>query len=255
MKYYVYHAYGISNELLYVGKGSGGRLRHCNSGTSHCLELNRYFFEKGSNAIKVEIIKRFETDEEALNYERFCIISLQPLFNKDMNVDAEGKNYKVKITDIQTRLRAGYQVDFGKMMKLYLGAIQKNDTEFVNCVNVYSPHHKQCLDVLGLVKIKRIGYNKTKLITAMNSKLKFNENNYLIKQNLSGVFIGERYTLSIIINLLQHAYDKVCLDKKVKSTDIKNYFNVQDVWMTIDGKRCKGYLILEDLYKEVQYED
>ena len=32
MKYYVYGAYGIDEELLYVGKGSGDRYKHCNSG-------------------------------------------------------------------------------------------------------------------------------------------------------------------------------------------------------------------------------
>ena len=41
MKYYVYHAYGLNGELLYVGKGSGDRYKHCNSGVSHCFELNR----------------------------------------------------------------------------------------------------------------------------------------------------------------------------------------------------------------------
>ena len=34
MKYYVYHAYGLNGELLYVGKGSGDRYKHCNSGVS-----------------------------------------------------------------------------------------------------------------------------------------------------------------------------------------------------------------------------
>ena len=48
MKFYVYHAYGLNGELLYVGKRTGGRLRHCNSGISSNFELNKYFFEHGS---------------------------------------------------------------------------------------------------------------------------------------------------------------------------------------------------------------
>lgn len=59
MKYYVYHAYGLNGELLYVGKGSGDRYKHCNSGVSHCFELNRYFFEYGADSIHVEIEKYF----------------------------------------------------------------------------------------------------------------------------------------------------------------------------------------------------
>ena len=81
MKYYVYHAYGLNGELLYVGKGTGGRLRHCNSGISSNFELNKYYFENGSDSIRVEIVKRFETNEEALSYERFCILTLKTLFN------------------------------------------------------------------------------------------------------------------------------------------------------------------------------
>ena len=81
MKYYVYHAYGLNGELLYVGKGTGGRLRHCNSGISSNFELNKYYFENGSDSVRVEIVKRFETNEEALSYERFCILTLKPRLN------------------------------------------------------------------------------------------------------------------------------------------------------------------------------
>ena len=67
MKYYVYKATGLNNEILYIGKGGGDRYKHCNSGISHCFELNRYFFEYGTDSIHVEIEKYFETNEDALN--------------------------------------------------------------------------------------------------------------------------------------------------------------------------------------------
>lgn len=251
MKYYVYHAYGLNNELLYIGKGTGGRLRHCNSGTSSNLELNKYYFENGCNAISVDIIKRFETDEEALNYERFCILTLKPRFNKDMNIGVEGKTYNAKTNNMQDRLKAGYVVDFAKLMKLYLVAVQKQDVEFVSLVDKYSPDHKQCLDVLGLVKIKRIGYNKTKLMTALDTKLNINKNNYILREELCSIFeVSQRYSLKNVRDVFVNLYEKYNIDAPPKSTDIKNFFSVKDVFMTVDGKRSKGYLILDDLYKE-----
>ena len=41
-------------ELLYIGKGSGNRYQHCNSGISSNKALNRYYFANGDGAcIKV----------------------------------------------------------------------------------------------------------------------------------------------------------------------------------------------------------
>lgn len=47
-KYYVYCAYGINNEVLYIGKGSGNRYQHCSSGASANRDLNRYYLDRKS---------------------------------------------------------------------------------------------------------------------------------------------------------------------------------------------------------------
>ena len=52
----VYIAYGGNNEVLYVGQGNIGRHKHCLSGTSHCRELNRYYFSNGENSIFVDVV-------------------------------------------------------------------------------------------------------------------------------------------------------------------------------------------------------
>ena len=33
-KYYVYCAYGVNDEILYIGYGKGDRYKHCNNGMS-----------------------------------------------------------------------------------------------------------------------------------------------------------------------------------------------------------------------------
>ena len=50
-KYYVYCAYGVNNEILYIGKGSGNRYQHCNSGISSNKALNRYYFANGGGCV------------------------------------------------------------------------------------------------------------------------------------------------------------------------------------------------------------
>ena len=55
-EYYVYGAYGINNEILYIGKGSGNRYQHGNNGASANRDLNRYYFTNGEgDCIRVEI--------------------------------------------------------------------------------------------------------------------------------------------------------------------------------------------------------
>lgn len=149
-----------------------------------------------------------------------------------------------------TKLLIDKKVDYSRLMKQYIKAIETNDLEVVETIANYSEEHRRHVEVLGIDKIRAIGINKTKITTTYNLKLKFNENNFLIKQNLSGVLIGQRYLLTDIISLLQNAYNKAEIDKNPKSTDIKNFFSVRDVFISRDGKRSKGYLILEDLYKE-----
>ena len=57
--YYVYCAYGVNDEILYIGYGKGDRYKHCNNGMSSNKGLNRYYFLNGENeCIRVE--KLFE---------------------------------------------------------------------------------------------------------------------------------------------------------------------------------------------------
>ena len=69
-KYYVYHAYSKFGELLYVGKGTGDRWKHCLSGASNNKNINRYYFMNGENgSIEVRIVRYFDNSEDALHSE------------------------------------------------------------------------------------------------------------------------------------------------------------------------------------------
>lgn len=49
--YELYHC-KYQGEVVYIGQGSRGRHRHCNSGISHVFELNEIYFTEGKEVMK-----------------------------------------------------------------------------------------------------------------------------------------------------------------------------------------------------------
>lgn len=83
-EHYVYAAYGVNKELLYIGKGKGTRWKHCSSGISSSKALNRYYFSNGEDgSISTAILFRFPTNAKALHKEKELIDMYQPPFNLD----------------------------------------------------------------------------------------------------------------------------------------------------------------------------
>lgn len=78
MEYYVYVG-TLNNEIVYVGKGSGDRYLHLNSGTSSSYQANKSHFE--GSYVSVSIVERFETSEEALEFETQLIQMYAPKWN------------------------------------------------------------------------------------------------------------------------------------------------------------------------------
>ena len=72
-KYYVYVC-SIKGDPVYVGKGCGDRYKHCTSGRSSCIELNKNLFQHGERAFSVIKVIEGLTEAEALEYERAAII-------------------------------------------------------------------------------------------------------------------------------------------------------------------------------------
>ena len=83
-KYYVYGAY-VDGVLKYVGKGTGNRYKHCMSGKSSCVELNRDFFS--DKEILVKFIAENLCEKEAFNIEADSIEKhSSTLYNKSRGV-------------------------------------------------------------------------------------------------------------------------------------------------------------------------
>jgi len=82
-KYYVYQVVH-EGEVIYVGKGKGGRYKHATSGKSHNYKLNEFHFKHkllGDVLPEVDIIKYFEEEKDALAYESKLILEHYPYCN------------------------------------------------------------------------------------------------------------------------------------------------------------------------------
>lgn len=83
--YEVYLAFNGS-ENLYVGSGIKDRHKHCTSGKSHVVELNKEVLE--GNMVDTVILVDGITKERSLALEKIMIYIFKPKFNKRLNKNA-----------------------------------------------------------------------------------------------------------------------------------------------------------------------
>lgn len=101
---------------------------------------------------------------------------------------------------------------------------------------------KDYVNVLGLVKIKSLGYVPSVIDKRLNL-LTFDKNS-LKERILSDFNIGESYTKSSIKEKLGELYKELGYRAKPKASDLEDYFNIKSCTMTVDSKRVNGFKIL-----------
>ena len=55
--------------IVYIGKGTKGRHKHCISGCSHVFELNKIYFTEGVDSLDVAVVKELSSNQEAMELE------------------------------------------------------------------------------------------------------------------------------------------------------------------------------------------
>lgn len=171
--------------------------------------------------------------------------------NDHVNMIRTVDNDMLKVSD-ESRLLVEEKVDFSRLMRKYISALERQDIDTIEMIEKRSEIHKQYVSVLGIDKVKAVGFHKTKLSNAYNLAIKFSQSNQEIKANLKVLKIGGKYTSAHIISLLQKVYNDLGIDRKAVSNDIKNYFTVAktQVVCPTDGKRKQGFRIISDIYEE-----
>lgn len=72
---------------LYVGSGITGRHKHCTSGRSHVLELNKEYLS--GNEMDVVILAEGLTKKRSLDLEKIMIHVFKPKYNKKLKNNTE----------------------------------------------------------------------------------------------------------------------------------------------------------------------
>lgn len=81
-KFELYYCY-YKEELVYIGQGKTGRHKHCLSGKSHCVELNKIVLSEGLENIRIDVVYRANDKFKTREREKEDIVRLQPKFNKE----------------------------------------------------------------------------------------------------------------------------------------------------------------------------
>ena len=252
-KYYVYVAYGVEEEVLYVGKGSGERYRHCLFGGSTNPDINRYYFQNGEfGSITVNKDEHFETDEEALEHEKYLIKTLKPLFNTD-HVEKEGKPL-LRSLSVFEKISLGYVVDYRVIMKQYIEAKETGDEKTAEFIELHNPICKRHLSLVPPDKIKALKYRKKDVEVEYETKLKKDNKFYDVIEFLN-YKEGDVISGKDVVAAIKDCYKKLEISGTVSSRTIREYYNVKDKFFCQNGKNCRGYQIvskvgMEDLTKQ-----
>lgn len=97
--YYVYICF-LFDEIVYVGKGTKDRIKHCNSGKSSNVRLNEAYFKYGKDSLKAVKVLEGCTEEQALQVEKhyidLCIQQGITLYNAGVGYLIEQPLYQLK---------------------------------------------------------------------------------------------------------------------------------------------------------------
>ena len=206
-KYYVYGAYGIHGELLYIGYGKGDRHKHCNNGMSSNKGLNRYYFLNGEDAcIKVEKLFENLSIDDATHLETLCINHLSP-----------SCNVRGTVRDFQTIAKEYYEAhltnDMDKMQSLIDENLEFNDI----------------LSIIGIESIKATSFHKTKCKDKCDKIINALEYEQKEKECLKSIKlkIGNFYNYAELKIMVKIAYKQFNIPSSPKATEIKKVYEVK----------------------------
>ena len=220
----VYIAYGENNEVLYVGQGNIGRHKHCLGGTSHCRELNRYYFNNGENSIFVDVVFQGMTKDEAVMQELLLIDKLNPKFNTVIPSNGNNKPIRKK------------QTNYAKTMKRCVEAINNNDKDTLAEIDRIMPECREHTRLLGVAKIKALDYRATKIRDLYEvAKLKEKHKDDIIK--LLDLEIGKSYTVNFLKLKFKEVYSQFGIKERVSMSNAEYFFDTKNTQARINGKQ------------------
>ena len=132
--------------------------------------------------------------------------------------------------------------DYKVMMKQYIKAINENDQDTIDFIDLHVPICKRHLSVLSQDRMHTLRYRKKDIEIEYDYLVRKQGDFYKIlnKMNLKS---GDYITGADFVIRLTDVYRKLGIDTKVTTRMIHQYYNVKDKFLVIDGKNTRGYKI------------
>ena len=132
--------------------------------------------------------------------------------------------------------------DYKVMMKQYIKAINENDQDTIDFIDLHVPICKRHLSVLSQDRVHTLRYRKKDIEIEYDYLVRKQGDFYKIlnKMNLKS---GDYITGADFVIRLTDVYRKLGIDTKVTTRMIHQYYNIKDKFLVIDGKNTRGYKI------------
>ncbi len=179
-RYYVYCGM-VNRELVYIGKGTGSRTNHLNSGTSSCYKANKAHFN--GHTIEVMFMVTDMIESKALEVEARLIMKFKPAWNTQIvntgiHVSWSKELLENSIRDYLLFLPKGMYAsvrDMAKFMGVHNSAIYVYAKKFDIDLT--------CLKYCRADKAPRAATQASKLSNASNKRLQVAINVFTDKKN------------------------------------------------------------------------
>lgn len=173
--HYVYACY-VNGVVKYIGMGKGQRFKHCKSGKSSCVELNRDFFN-GEN-METVIVRDGMTRDEALMVESTIIsdIGSKNLYNirEGVRDDLQERSLEF-IDDLFVSISKNDIVTFSFVKKTILKLMEKHGNPIchileratiVKLLSIFGYKHKsgKFTKISNVDAVHVLSYLNTKLV-------------------------------------------------------------------------------------------
>lgn len=221
----VYIAYGLKNEVLYVGQGNTGRSGHCYSGASHNKHLNRYYFLNGEDgSIRTEIYTQTNCEKDAVKIEVELIKKLSPICNNNHQPTPA----VIKRPNFAKNSEEYYNLHLETLICKDNVRLEEIKEEMADILNL-NTYLGTMLKHLHIDEIKGTGFNKTKSQVKYDKAigvLDIVKGKSLARKGLK-VKTGEFLTYAELKERIQNCFKKHGIKATAKATDIKLIFNVK----------------------------
>lgn len=274
--YYIYYA-THKDVIVYIGKGSKDRYKHCTSGKSHNFEMNEIYFQHlhfKAEPIEVNILKGFYDEEEAYEFELMLINEFKPKFNSDLKCDKsleincilieshrgdyiefKSKRKSYGNMTISERIKNNKPISFTSIAKEYhkimtkMSSLQIGSNDY-NELNLQSNELlnmdddlRKYVETLGWQKLSTMTFARAKLENEYQEKHTFIDKKQEILEFMS-LDIGKTYDRESIVLKLTHLFQFLDISLKPKISEITKIYEINNTTIWKDKKTQQAIKII-----------